>query len=208
MIIKNASSIPLNQNSGTLPDMRNPLLDWFQYVQFITINKVIVNFEVYEIWTQNAFQGVLQPFTTKQLQIKPEGERDWSWFTIHATPDLELSNDDIIYIDNTAYRVMGLLDYSKYGYIEYHAIQDYQDNPHAPPLPNEDTLAKFVHDYDVTDTLVFDVDVSANVPDARNAIWGLFDTSGKCIGAVQVISATQVQVSAPGPGHYRLIGAS
>lgn len=123
--IFNASSVLLNQNPGTLPNVSRALLNWFQPLNFVTIVKTVVNFAVVETLTTVNFLGVRQPFTPQMLLMKPEGERQWKWETIHALPGLILSPDDIITFLGVNYRVMQKLDWKEYGFVEYHIVQDY-----------------------------------------------------------------------------------
>lgn len=124
-MISNGSNIPLNQNSGTLPDVSGAMQNWFQVMTFTTIVKSIVNFQVVETPTLYTYKGVIQPFTPQQLQMKPEGQRSWVWFTIHAEPALSLAVDEVVTYLSVQYRVKSKSDYSKYGYAEYHVIQDF-----------------------------------------------------------------------------------
>lgn len=123
--IKNASSVPLSANPGTLPDVQAAMLDWFQKLTFTMIVKTTVNFAVVETPTAFDFWGVRQPFSPQQLRMKPEGERKWKWQTIHAYPDLILEIDDVITFAGENYRVDQKLDWQEYGYVEYHIVQDF-----------------------------------------------------------------------------------
>ena len=125
MIILNANTIPLNLNSGTLPDVSGALLNYFQPIIFETVVKTVVNFQVVETPTVYNFQGVWQPFTPEQLLIKPEGQRSWKWFTLHAQPSLVLNTDDVIKYNSVQYRVMSKMDWSLYGYLQYEIIEDF-----------------------------------------------------------------------------------
>lgn len=125
MIIKNGKDTPLNENSGTLPDVSGAMLDYFQPMVFGTVAKAVEGFQVVETKTSVSFQGVIQPFSDRQLMMKPEGQRSWKWYTVHAEPQLELATDEIITYLGAQYRVMSLRDYRLYGYVEYHLVQDY-----------------------------------------------------------------------------------
>lgn len=123
--IQNASDIPLSQNTGTLPQMGDALLSWFQAMVFTTIVKTVVNSLVVETPTNVSFQGVWQPFTDQALLMKPIGQRKWKWFMLHADTTLSLEPDDVVTYQGTQFRVMAKKDYSPYAYIEYHLAQDY-----------------------------------------------------------------------------------
>lgn len=120
----------LDQGVGTLPDVSSALLDWFQPLTFRKLTKGVVAFQNVETATDICTSGVIQPFTAKQLLLKPEGQRALSWFTIHALPGCALEVDDIVVqvnlrAGNAPYRVMAKKDYSAYGYVEYHVMQGY-----------------------------------------------------------------------------------
>lgn len=128
MKIVNAKNIPLNQNSGTVPNVSNALQGWFQPMQFLVVTKTVEGGVVDENAVATNFQGVWQPFSSRDLLIVPEGQRDWSWFWLHAEIALKLRNDDCVIYNGVQYRVMGQKDYSLYGYLEYRLIQDYTNS--------------------------------------------------------------------------------
>ena len=106
--------------------MQGALANWMVPMVFIKIVKTVVDFQEVETKTNTNFKGVWQPLTGQKLQIKPEGQRAWKWFTCHAEIGLTLIPDEIITYKSTNYRVMEKMDYSEYGYNEYHLVQDYE----------------------------------------------------------------------------------
>jgi hypothetical protein len=68
---------------------------------------------------------VWQVLTDKKLMMKPEGQQAWDWFMVHSQPQLNLEVDNVIIYRSKQYRVMAKKDYSLYGYIEYHLVDDY-----------------------------------------------------------------------------------
>lgn len=124
-MIKNGSNKPLNQQKGSLPDVSSALENWFQAITFIKIVKSIVNGRLQEVETPISFRGVWQPMKTQDLEIKPEGQRDWRWFTIHSDTDIELKPDDKISYLNREFRVMKKNDYGLYGYFQYEVVEGY-----------------------------------------------------------------------------------
>lgn len=125
MPIFNAKDRPLNLNSGTLPDVSGAMLDWFLPMVFARVTKTIVNSHLVETSVDLNFRGVWQPLSAQDLRMKPEGQRDWKWFQVHATPDLILVPDEVITFNGTQYRVKAMYDYKEYGYLNYHLAQDY-----------------------------------------------------------------------------------
>jgi hypothetical protein len=127
MIINNAANYPLGtaQNVGTLPDMSTTLLDYFQQMTFTVIVKTVVNYVLVETPTSTSFQGVWQPLSPQKIAMKDIGQREWQWNMLHADPSLSLSVDDEIVYNGTQFRVDSKTDYTSYGYIEYHLVNDY-----------------------------------------------------------------------------------
>lgn len=126
MIIKNAADTPLNAQSGTTPDVSGSFLNYFQLMTFSVVTKTVgANFQVIETANAINFQGVIQPFTERQLMLKPEGERAWSWYWLHAEPSLVLNVDDVVVHNGVQTRVASRKNYVLYGYVEYHLVQDF-----------------------------------------------------------------------------------
>lgn len=123
--IQNGKDTPLNVRTGTVPDMSGALTDWFQPMVFTTVVKETDAFQVVETPTAINFQGVIQPLSARQLAIKPEGERAWTWLMLHADPQLTLQVDDVVNYLGKQTRVMGRKNYTLYGYVEYELVQDW-----------------------------------------------------------------------------------
>lgn len=124
-MITNASNTPLDVATGTVPNVGGALTDWFQPMEFTTIVKQTVGFQVVEVPTSVPFRGVIQPLKARELLMKPEGQRAWTWYQLHATPDLKLKVDDIVTYRGVPTRVMALKAYDIYGYIEYELVQNW-----------------------------------------------------------------------------------
>lgn len=123
--ISNAKDKLLNENTGSLPDMGGALLSWFQAMTFTVIVKTVVNFQVVETPTNVDFRGVWQQLSDRKLMMKPEGQRSWSWFQVHASPGLALQPDDVVSYLGVQYRVMARIDHRLYNFIEYHITNDF-----------------------------------------------------------------------------------
>lgn len=120
-----ASTVALGTNNGNLPNMSETIGPWYQTMTFTTIVKTIVNFQVVETPTNVVFNGTWQPFTLQQLLMKPEGQRQWPWYQVHAEPSLVLIPDEVITYQGTQFRVMSKFDYLIYGYNQYDLVQDF-----------------------------------------------------------------------------------
>lgn len=123
--IPNGKNVPINVRTGTVPDVSGALKDWFQLMTFEPVGKIVQGFQVVETGTPIKFWGVIQPLTERQLVLKPEGQRAWTWFLLHADPVLTLQVDDVVLYLGKQTRVMSRKDYANYGYVEYHIVQDW-----------------------------------------------------------------------------------
>ena len=130
-MINNGKDIKIGAQSN-LPQMSEVLLAWFQDMTFDLVTKAITDFDLVETKTTVQTKGVRQPFSAQQLSIKPEGQRAWRWETLHCLPNVKLNPDDIVIFNTIRYRVMDKLDYSEYGYLEYHIVQDYKEPEPEP----------------------------------------------------------------------------
>lgn len=122
--IPSAAERPLFDGAG-LPEMRETVVGWMRPLILSRVIKQQVNFRIVESEEQLNTRGVIQPFSKRRLEMKPEGERSWEWIQIHTTPDLKMENGWIIKIANKQYRVVGQWDFSRYGYMEYELCNDY-----------------------------------------------------------------------------------
>lgn len=121
------SNTPLNFTSG-MPQMGAAFSGWQSSVTLQRKKQVISDFDTKDILENFTFRGVVQPLSPKSLSLKPEGERSFTWLQIHSfSGSLNLDTNDIIIHQGKQYKIMALLDYSLNNYIEYHAIEDFQN---------------------------------------------------------------------------------
>lgn len=114
--------------TGQFPQMGEILDGWEFPLTLIKIKQNIVEGDVVTQEEKIDFLGVWQPLKDEQLQFKPEGQRSWSWYWIHAKAGtLNLLTGDKIIFQNKRFKVMNVKDYSLNGYIEYQIIEDFQD---------------------------------------------------------------------------------
>lgn len=131
-VIPNAANRPLFSKSGTVPDVSGALKDWFQNMTFGIVTKSVVNFQNVETVDPINFQGVIQPYTGRQLSLLPEGQRAWNWLILHADPVLTLNVDSVVIYKGKQTRVMARKDYILYGYVEYHLVTDWTGSGPSP----------------------------------------------------------------------------
>lgn len=123
--IFNAAYQSLNVRTGTVPDVSGALMDLFQPMVFTKVGKETIGFQDVETAEPINFRGVVQPLSGRRLELKPEGQRAWTWLLLHAEPVLTLQVDDVIEYLGVQTRVMARKDFSLYGYVEYELVQDW-----------------------------------------------------------------------------------
>ena len=123
--INNAANYPIFFKAGTVPDLSDALLDYYQHMTFVHVGKINIAFQAFERPIPINFRGVIQPYSERQLLLLPQGERAWTWFTIHSDPTLKLQVDDVVDYLGVQTRIMSRKDFTLYGYVEYTAVQDW-----------------------------------------------------------------------------------
>lgn len=125
MPLQDAKNTKLDQLSPGIPNMSGALDNWMQPMVFVLVQKSNIAFQAVEVGEAIKFMGVIQPFTDRELMLRPEGERSWTWYWVHALPSLKLNTDEVVNYLGKQYRVMGLKNYGIYGYLSYQVIEDY-----------------------------------------------------------------------------------
>lgn len=123
--ISNASARTVTDSLSPTPTMGSTLLGWFRPIALARVVKVMEDHELREVERPLVTRGVVQPFSATQLSIKPEGERAWKWWMIHATPDLVLLADEVISYRGTRLRIMRQFPYEANGFVQYEAVEAY-----------------------------------------------------------------------------------
>lgn len=116
-----------NANLSNMPNMSDTLTSWLIPLELEKITQSIIDGDAVQTVTKYNFNGVWQPLRDEQLQFKPEGQRSWEWYWVHAQAgQLNLQTQDKIIFNGKRYKVMSVKDYSLNGYIEYEIIKDYE----------------------------------------------------------------------------------
>lgn len=118
--------VKVNEISG-MPSMSATLNGWKTNVIFTKVSRQIVNGISTTTKTDHQTRATVQPLSPQQISLKSEGQRAWSWWQIHVdSGEVELIPDDRITLENgLELKVMAKRNYSRNGYFEYHAIEDY-----------------------------------------------------------------------------------
>ncbi len=132
-IIANGCNIALNTQSGTIPNMRDALSDWFQYLTFAKVTKTTEAFQIVETMVEVSFWGILQPFSPRELMLIPVGERSWTYYSViaQAAPDgalISLNTDDVGIFQGKQTRVMSRKDFALYSYTEMQWCTDWTNS--------------------------------------------------------------------------------
>jgi len=102
-----------------LPNLSNAVRAWSQKFTFDRITKSIVDYQLVETKSVLTFKGHIVPLSPTDLEIKPEGQRQWNWYEVHTTTALELDLDDEVYWKSKKYRVMSKTGDEDYGFYRY-----------------------------------------------------------------------------------------
>ena len=135
--IANAANVPLNVQTGTIPNVGGGLLDWLQPMVFTQVMKFTVAYQLIETITNVNFWGLAQPTQGRKLNIESHGQRKWAYITITAqdSPEgalISLKPDDVVTYLNIQYRVIGLKNYAIFGYLELDLVNDYTGSGPGP----------------------------------------------------------------------------
>lgn len=107
--------------------MSSAFSGWMKSITLKVISQTIDAGIVSDTETDYTFQGTIQPLSPEQIQLKPEAQRSFQWLQIHCkTGSQALNTNDRISYSGKKYKVMTKLDYSLNGFIEYHAVEDYE----------------------------------------------------------------------------------
>lgn len=111
-----------------MPQMRAAFGGWNRRITLARRTQPIINGLVVDVDRPFTFRGTIQPLNPAQIALKPEGLRAWPWLQIHCiSTDASLlqPNDKIVW-NRQVYKVMAQNDYSLNGFVEYHAVKDFQ----------------------------------------------------------------------------------
>lgn len=104
-----------------MPNMQTTIHGFEDTFQFQIVQKATVDHDTVEsskvkpvLW----FEGAIQPMPSRDLLIKPEGERKFKWWILYTDMELEL---DAIIKDpaGSVFRVMSTSNWNQSGYQQY-----------------------------------------------------------------------------------------
>lgn len=118
----------LNQITA-MPQMKAAFAGWTYAISLqVVTQEVRDNGFVDNTESSINFKGVIQPLQPNKIMLKPEGQRSFEWLQIHCLDrNVDLSTNDRIIYNDRKFKVMAKNDYGLNNYIEYHAIEDYEN---------------------------------------------------------------------------------
>ena len=109
-----------------MPQITSAFGGWMKNITLQKSKQCIVDGLVQQTETPFTFQGAIQPLSPKQIALKPEGQRAWTWLQIHCMLPGAIDVTDLIVYNGAIFKVMGVYDYSLNGFMEYHLVHDFQ----------------------------------------------------------------------------------
>jgi hypothetical protein len=125
LLVPSANKVPLSRMTAQ-PSMRDTITGWSETITLVRLLKKIVNHENVNERTEFTCQGMIQPFSKRDLLIKPEGQRAWKWWMLHISSSIETPPGAEFEIAGVTYKVMGELPYFRNGFYEYELVQGYE----------------------------------------------------------------------------------
>lgn len=114
--------------SSGMPQITSAFDGWMETIVLLKHKEIVVSGFVTKQEVPIEFQGTIQPLSARAIELKPEGQRSFTWLQIHCFfPDTPLIPGDRFSWNGSNYKIMELKDYTLNGYLEYHAVRDYQD---------------------------------------------------------------------------------
>lgn len=120
----------MSKTSSGMPQIGAAFNGWTQKITLLKHVENVVNGIVQIDQVPICFVGTIQPLSLRKLELKPEGQRSWTWLQIHSfAREKNLIPGDKITYNGDVFKVMpGMFDYSLNGYVEYHCARDYQNS--------------------------------------------------------------------------------
>lgn len=114
--------------SSGMPQISTAMNGWTKKIRLIKLKEKVVDGFVKNEQIEVRFDGAIQPLSDRELALKPEGQRSWTWLQIHVRSLwINFIPDDRIVWNGDKYKIYAVKDYSLNGYVEYHAVRDFQD---------------------------------------------------------------------------------
>lgn len=120
-----AKDRPIDCANG-MPNMAMAFGNWIETGPVLILHTVLKQGEAVRLSRTTIAGTAVQPLSAQKIAMKPEGERAWKWWMIHATNALDAMVGDVIEIRKVGYRLMAKFDFSRNGYSHFEAVEDYR----------------------------------------------------------------------------------
>lgn len=121
-----AGSKKVSELASSAPQITVAISGWSKTYTVTRIQQKLVGDYVEEVKVDDKMFGFWQPYSDEDLQLIPEGQRNWRWFAFHVQgPHEHLRFEEIVTIKGVDYRVMAIADFSDENYVEYRLVNNY-----------------------------------------------------------------------------------
>tara|TARA_B100001059_G_C17837301_1_gene589117 strand:+ start:3366 stop:3716 length:351 start_codon:yes stop_codon:yes gene_type:complete len=108
-------------------DMSFVLDGWQQGIVLQRINEISDGAGGFDkTYTDFAFKGVITCPKAKDLEILPEGQRQWAKWQIHTKTQISAEGGDSVKYNNMNYKIINKTDNSSYGFYRYFLIEEFE----------------------------------------------------------------------------------
>lgn len=115
-----------------MPQMNVAFSGWTIKMTWAKITQVIQDGFPVDQEIPYTIDGVFQPMSAEEIQLKPDGQWSWSWHYLHIEGRTSpFSTNDRIKFQGVTYKVMAKKDYKLNNFTELHLILDFQGSPDA-----------------------------------------------------------------------------
>ena len=122
-----AGSKKVSECIGNAPRIMAAISGWAQTYTITRLQQELDdNGYIKETQVDEDMTGFWQPYSDEDLQLIPEGQRNWRWFAFHVQgPHEPLVFSEVVTIKDVDYRVMAVADFSDENYMEYRLVNNY-----------------------------------------------------------------------------------
>jgi hypothetical protein len=105
------------------PDVSDAFWGFTEPMTFRVITREVVDYESESSsLISRIIDGVLEPQTPQKVALKPEGVRNWKWWSLWTTAVLA-NLDEIVDADGRKFQVQSQSDWRRGNYVEYEVTE-------------------------------------------------------------------------------------
>jgi hypothetical protein len=107
-----------------ISNVSGALRGWMALRKYKIVTTEIINYRQVETEVEKVANMMIQPLPQQIVDKKPEGQRDWKYWTIWSNAEFNLN--DIIIVNNKRYKIKSKQDWGEAKYYQYETIEDYE----------------------------------------------------------------------------------